>query len=86
MLVTGVTLVRGDFLRENRSPVADFIKDHEASTLFAKEHTEDAAQLIAKQGIVEKAPIAQKATLLQHRVSDRTGDEECLKRLPLHLK
>ena len=61
MLVTGVTLVRGDFLRENRSPVADFIKDHEASTLFAKEHTEDAAQLIAKQGIVEKAPIAQKA-------------------------
>jgi NitT/TauT family transport system substrate-binding protein len=61
MLVTGVTLVRSDFLRENRSPVADFIKDHEASTLFAKEHTEDAAQLIAKQGIVEKAPIAQKA-------------------------
>lgn len=61
MLVTGVTLVRSDFLRENRSPVADFIKDHEASTLFATEHTEDAARLIAKQGIVEKAPIAQKA-------------------------
>lgn len=34
MLVTGVTLVRSDFLRENRSPVADFIKDHEASTLL----------------------------------------------------
>ena len=61
MLVTGVTLVRSDFLRENRSPVADFIKDHEASTLFATEHAEDASRLIAEQGIVEKAPIAQKA-------------------------
>lgn len=36
MLVTGVTLVRSDFLRENRSPVADFIKDHEASTLLPR--------------------------------------------------
>ena len=53
--------MRSDFLRENRSPVADFIKDHEASALFATEHTEDAARLIAEQGIVEKAPIAQKA-------------------------
>ena len=61
MLVTGVTLVRSDFLRENRSPVADFIRDHEASTLFATEHAEDASRLIAEQGIVEKAPIAQKA-------------------------
>ena len=61
MLVTGVTLVRSDFLRENHSPVADFIKDHEASTLFATEHAEDASRLIAEQGIVEKAPIAQKA-------------------------
>ncbi|WP_138311814.1 MULTISPECIES: PhnD/SsuA/transferrin family substrate-binding protein [unclassified Clostridium] len=61
MLVTGVTLVRSDFLRENRSPIEDFVKDHEASTLFAAEHEEDAARLIAEQGIVEKAPIAQKA-------------------------
>lgn len=61
MLVTGVTLVRSDFLRENRAPVADFIKDHEASTLFTAEHPEEAAKLIAQQGIVEKAPIAQKA-------------------------
>ena len=61
MLVTGVTLVRSDFLRENGSPVADFIKDHEASTLFTTEHPDAAAELIASQGIVEKAPIAQKA-------------------------
>ena len=61
MLVTGVTLVRSDFLRENRAPVADFVKDHQASALFATDHVEEAAQLIADQGIVEKAPIAQKA-------------------------
>lgn len=61
MLVTGVTLVRSDFLRENRSPVADFLKDHQDSALYAAEHEEEAAQLIVEQGIVEKAPIAQKA-------------------------
>ena len=61
MLVTGVTLVRSDFLRENQGPVADFVKDHQASALFAADHVEETAQLIADQGIVEKAPIAQKA-------------------------
>lgn len=61
MLVTGVTLVRSDFLRENRSPIEDFLKDHAESTLFTSGHPEEAAALIAAQGIVEKAPIAQKA-------------------------
>ena len=61
MLVTGVTLVRSDFLRENRSPIEDFLKDHAESALFTSGHPEEAAALIAAQGIVEKAPIAQKA-------------------------
>lgn len=61
MLVTGVTLVRSDFLRENQAPVAEFLKEHAQSALFATEHVEEAAELIAAQGIVEKAPIAQKA-------------------------
>lgn len=61
MLVTGVTLVRSDFLRENRSPIDDFLKDHAESALFATEHVEETAALVAQQGIVEKAPIAQKA-------------------------
>lgn len=61
MLVTGVTLVRSDFLRENRSPIEDFLKDHAESARFAAEHVEEAAALVAAQGIVEKAPIAQKA-------------------------
>ena len=61
MLVTGVTLVRSDFLRENQAPVADFLKDHEDSTAFTAEHPDEAAELIAAQGIVEKPPIAKKA-------------------------
>ncbi|MCC2816960.1 PhnD/SsuA/transferrin family substrate-binding protein [Lachnoclostridium pacaense] len=61
MLVTGVTLVRSDFLRENRSPIEDFLKDHAESALFTSGHPEEAAALIAAQDIVEKAPIAQKA-------------------------
>ena len=61
MLVTGVTLVRSDFLRENQAPVAEFLEEHSQSALFATEHVEEAAELIAAQGIVEKAPIAQKA-------------------------
>lgn len=61
MLVTGVTLVRSDFLRENQAPVAEFLEEHAQSALFATEHAEEAAELIAAQGIVEKAPIAQKA-------------------------
>lgn len=61
MLVTGVTLVRSDFLRENRAPVEEFLKDHAQSARFANSHVEEAAALIAEKGIVEKAPIAQKA-------------------------
>ena len=57
MLVTGVTLVRSDFLRENQAPVAEFLEEHAQSALFATEHVEEAAELIAAQGIVEKAPL-----------------------------
>ena len=41
--------------------VAEFLEEHAQSALFATEHVEEAAELIAAQGIVEKAPIAQKA-------------------------
>lgn len=60
-LVTGVTLVRSDFLRENQAPVAEFVKEHADSARFATENVKEAAALIASQGIVEKAPIAEKA-------------------------
>ena len=72
-LITGVVVVRTDFAAENPEAVSAFLDSYkesvdfvngsteEASTLFATEHAEDASRLIAEQGIVEKAPIAQKA-------------------------
>ena len=61
MMVTGVTLVRRDFLNENEDAVKTFLKEHKASAAFTEEHPDEAAELIAAQGIVEKAPVAKKA-------------------------
>lgn len=61
MLVTGVTLVRTPFLEEHKDEVNAFIEDHKASASFATERPDETAELIAAQGIVEKAPIAKKA-------------------------
>ncbi len=61
MLVTGVTIVRSDYLAENEDAVKQFIKDHQASASYTQENPADAAELVAAQGIVEKAAIAQKA-------------------------
>lgn len=74
MLVTGVTLVRSDFLRENGPAVDLFIEDHSQSAVFANENVEEAAALVAEAGIVEKAPIAQKA-LPQCNIVCITGQE-----------
>ena len=61
MLVTGVTIVRTDFLRENREPVKLFLADHKESAQYAVDHVDETAELVAAAGIVEKAPIAKKA-------------------------
>lgn len=61
MLVTGATIVRTDFLAEHEEAVKSFLADHEASTAFTTENAQEAAELIAAQGIVEKAPIAKQA-------------------------
>lgn len=74
MLVTGVTLVRSDFLRENRDPVKMFLEDHKESARYAVEHVDETAQLVADAGIVEKAAIAKKALPLCNIVCI-TGDE-----------
>lgn len=60
-LLTGVTIVRNEFLAENEEAVKDFLKEHEESAAYTNENPEEAAELIAAQGIVAKAPIAQKA-------------------------
>ena len=60
-LVTGVTVVRNAFLEENKAAVDKFLEEHEASAAFANEHVEEAAELVAAAGIIEKAPVAAKA-------------------------
>ncbi len=60
-LVTGVTIARNEFLEENPDAVQDFLAEHEKSAAWTNENPEEAAELIASQGIVAKAPIAQKA-------------------------
>ena len=60
-LVTGVTIVRNEFLEENPEAVADFLTEHEASAAYTNEHPEEAAAKIVELGIVAKEPIAQKA-------------------------
>ncbi len=61
MLVTGVTIVRSQFLEEHEAAVTQFLADHKASAAYTQEHPQEAAELIAGQGIVEKAAIAEKA-------------------------
>lgn len=60
-LCTGVTVVRTAFLEENPEAVAAFLADHAESAAFANEHTAEAAELVAAAGIIEKAPVAEKA-------------------------
>lgn len=60
-VVTGVTVVRNDFLEEHRQAVMNFLAEHRESAEFAVSHVEDAAGLVVKYGILEKEPIAQKS-------------------------
>lgn len=73
-LVTGVTIVRTGFLEEHSETVDQFLEDHRASAAFTAEHPDEAAELVAAQGIVEKAPIAAKA-LPQCNIVCVTGEE-----------
>lgn len=61
MLVTGVTVVRKEFLEAYPETVMTFLQEHEQSAQYANDHIEEAAQLIENYGIVEKAAVAQKA-------------------------
>lgn len=60
-LVTGVTVVRNSFLEEYQDTVEHFMEEHKASAAYANEHVEEAAELVAAAGIIEKAPVAVKA-------------------------
>lgn len=60
-LVTGVTVVRNDFLKEHRESVDDFLKSHESSAALANSDADATAALVVKAGIIEKESIAKKA-------------------------
>ncbi len=60
-LVTGVTVVRNVFLQENSAAVDKFLEEHKASAAYANENVEEAAELVAAAGIIEKAQVAVKA-------------------------
>ena len=60
-LVTGVTIVNSDFLAEHEALVAEFVLEHQESALKATEDLDTTAELVAKYGIIEKAPIAKLA-------------------------
>lgn len=61
MLVTGVTLVRRDYLETHEEAVKTFIREQAAGVENVLADTAAAAELVAAYGIIEKAPIAQKA-------------------------
>lgn len=60
-LITGVTVVRNDFLTDNEAAVKRFLEEYKASTEYVNANVEEAATLVANAGIIEKAPIAAKA-------------------------
>ena len=60
-VVTGVTVVRKEFLESYPDTVITFLEEHKQSAQYANDNVEAAAQLVANYGIVEKAPVAQKA-------------------------
>lgn len=73
-MVTGVTIVRTEFLEEHEAAVEQFLKDHAESAEYTSAEPEKAAQLTADIGIVEKAAMAQKAMPLCNIVCI-TGEE-----------
>lgn len=60
-LVTGVTVVRNEFLEAHPQAVAQFIKEHEASCGFVETNLDTAAGYVVELGIIPKVEIAKKA-------------------------
>lgn len=73
-LLTGVTVVRNEVLENRAAEVDQFIADHQASTEKAGTDVDATAELVAKYGIIAKAPVAKKALPNCHIVAI-AGDE-----------
>lgn len=59
--VTGVTVVRKEFLEKNEDAVKAFLKEHAESADAINKDTEIGAALVVKAGIIAKEPLAKKA-------------------------
>ena len=60
-MVTGVTIVRNDFLKEHPAAVSTFISEHQASVNAANSDLDTTAALVVANAIIGKEPIAKKA-------------------------
>lgn len=60
-LVTGVTVVRNEFLQEHENAVAAFMEEHKASAESMNTDVENGAKLAVDSEIIAKEPIALKA-------------------------
>lgn len=60
-MVTGVLVARTEFVEQNPDLFANFLADYSSSIKWVQANTAEAAELVARYGIVEKAPVAAKA-------------------------
>src|SRR5699024_4674273 len=70
----GVTVARTDFLEAEPEAVTTFLYEHEDSALAVTENLDEASQLVADLGIIEKAPVAKKA-IPYCNITCLTGEE-----------
>lgn len=59
--VTGVTVVRNEFLEQHTSLVKKFLEEHKKSVEFVEQDVQSAAKIVTELGIIAKEPIAIKA-------------------------
>lgn len=60
-MVTGVTVVRNEFLEKYPNAVKHFLQEHKESTDAINKDVKKGAELVVNAGIIAKAPIAEKA-------------------------
>lgn len=60
-LVTGVTICRNDVIKDHKEAIETFMAEHKESAEYANTNVSETAALVAAAGIIEKAPVAEKA-------------------------
>lgn len=73
-MVTGVTVVRKEFLQQHEEAVKEFLEEHRKSAESINQDAAAGAALAVKAGIVAKEPIAQKA-IPECNITCITGQE-----------